>query len=30
VLGLVGVPAPALANTPGEAFVFTVTAVAGS
>lgn len=29
VLGRIGVPAPALANTPGEAFVFTVTAVAG-
>ncbi|MBR7838053.1 alpha-galactosidase [Actinospica durhamensis] len=29
-LGRIGVPAPALANTPGEAFVFTATAVAGS
>jgi alpha-galactosidase len=29
VLSRIGVPAPALANTPGEAFVFTVTAVAG-
>jgi alpha-galactosidase len=30
VLGRIGVAGPALANTPGEAFVFTATAIAGS